>query len=1045
MKNMTLNAGQSKRIYIRGKVSTNFSEKRLLNAAMVSSPTFDNCFDWDDKDSRNVDTTSVYVENDLIAQAELIENFDNNRNDDIIGVCDNRSILSATNSSGTLGIDEYEWQPQEYVISDSTVTTGFNLSNVSDTTIMFTLIIRSGEKFKTAQVSVTISPKVSVDAGPDQKMNDGVPLVLNATGEGKNVTYVWSESLSFRNDSVLHPIINEPGVYRIYATDMHGCTAEDFVTIRVNQLFALNDILVVVSNVSQDGNVATNDYDPDGDSTFYDGIVYTGPFHGTIVGNLIGKNGAYTYKPDADYIGDDYFSYMVHDNNAPDLYVTAKVFIKVIDVDTINSPPVANHDVYFVNKNSYFESNLLANDYDFDGGSITLNINPVSKPTKGNLVLEPDGQFRYTTYSDEVGTDSFYYRISDNGNPTAWDTALVYIFIHKIEQENHKPVAVDDAYYAVVKTITGNVLTNDYDPDGNEIVFDPFVNIVSMHGNFSVDSYGNFEYTPGPDFEGTDQVIYTIHEKDGATIEGYKTTATIYFTSLSEKRYQTNLVVTKIGPEYVLSGETIQYTITAKDAGPTLANNVVISDTLFTGLTKLQYSEDGGVTWKIWNGTFEIDRMMLYDESEISIRAQLPDSIWAGLPDTFSVELPNTARVDHNMVESEPDNNVSTWITTVYQKVFANAGLDTMIGSCIAKYNLDASGSIGMGKLSYSWSPVTNLNNPSLINPAYTTTPGIRQKFTLTVSSDYNGLFLSDFDVDEVLVEVGNSPVANAGPEFWDQIDTVTLDGSDSWGEEPITYLWWKYDDENQQDSIGTTASVDIIKSGDYYLTITDRFGCSNTDETHVGYKYDPLVAVDDYIETPQQEQTPCIKVLRNDIIDPDDDFDLTLLMVTSQPKHGTIIENPNDSCFIYIPNQYYIGYDTFTYIVSTGFSFSDEATVVVNVLPRPAIVPEGFSPNGDNINDYLIIENIEKYEMNSIIIFNRWGNIVYQRSKYSNSEPWGGIANKGIRIGQGPVPAGVYLYILDLGDDEITREINGVEVNNRIKKGNIYVAADRR
>jgi gliding motility-associated-like protein len=299
-------------------------------------------------------------------------------------------------------------------------------------------------------------------------------------------------------------------------------------------------------------------------------------------------------------------------------------------------------------------------------------------------------------------------------------------------------------------------------------------------------------------------------------------------------------------------------------------------------------------------------------------------------------------------------------------------------------------------------------------------------------------------DTDDVWVEVAVSPVANAGPEFWDQIDTVTLNGSQSLGVGPLTYLWWQYDNKNQVVPLDTTVTIQVDRSGDYYLTITDRFGCTNTDETHVGYKYNPFIAVDDYIETPQQEPTVCIKVLRNDSIDPDDSYILSLLMVTQQPKHGTIVETPFDSCFTYTPEPYFIGNDTFTYIVSTAQGYSDEAIVVIKVLPRPAIVPEGFSPNGDGINDVLIIENIEKYELNSIVIFNRWGNVVYKKTKYSNSEPWDGVANKGIRIGHGPVPAGVYLYILDLGDDRVNREINGIKVNNRIVKGNIYVASDK-
>jgi uncharacterized repeat protein (TIGR01451 family)/gliding motility-associated-like protein len=1060
---LKLDAGLSRKIFIRGKVRTDTPYNRLINAAMVSSPSYDACFDWDDRETRNVDTASFFIENILIADAELIERSDGN-NDGIIGVCDNRSILSAANSKGTLGIDSYEWLPHKYVTSISAITTTLNLTGLSDTTIVFTLIIRSGEKSKVAYVPVTISPLLIADAGPDKKINEGEPFTIDATNsQGAGAIYTWWQGstpyLNFENGNSLHPIITNPGMYVMNAIDKHGCTDSDTVFVRENQLFAINDILVVITNTSLKGNVATNDFDPNGDSIYYTGVVLKGPLHGTLtanppgIGGVVGTNGAkisnngtYIYKPNNNYIGDDYFIYQVRDNNNPDLYVSGKVFIKVIDVDLVNSQPVANHDVFFVNKNSSITSNLLANDYDYDGGTIAIELNAVIQPRKGVLTLNPDGTFNYKPNFNEVGADSFYYRIRDNGNPVRFDTTMVFVYINKIEEDNHRPVAVDDAYYVVEKKITGNLLLNDYDPDGNGITLDQFVTVYPSQGNFVfTDSYGGFEYLPNPGFEGTDQLVYQIVEN--GTYDNFTSTATVYFTSLSEKRYHTDMVIAKSGPKNILSGNVIQYAITATSAGPTFANDVVIIDTISSELRNVEYSDDGGVTWNAWAGSYKIDRIELYDQAEIFIRALLPDTIWQGLPDTLSVDLPNTAWVNHDMTESKPGNNDSTWVTTVYQKVLANAGRDTLIGSCITAYRLDASGSIGMGTLQYLWSPSDDLNNAKLPNPLYTSKESGPHKFTVIVSSTYDKVFgnIIGSDTAEVWIEVANKPVADAGEEFWNVVDTVTLDGSGSFGEGPLAYKWYQYDKDNQVVVIDTTVSIDLYRSGDFYLEITDKYGCTNTHQTHIGYKFDPLIAVDDYAETNQQEPTICIKVLENDIIDSDDDFDLSLLTVNIQPKHGTIVETPGDSCFTYIPEPYYIGNDTFTYVVSTVYGFSDEANVVIRISEMPAKVPEGFSPNNDGINDFLIIENIEKYESNSLIIFNRWGNIVYKKSKYSNSEPWDGIANKGIRIGQGAVPAGIYLYILDLGDDKINKVVNDVVVNERIKKGNIYVATDNR
>ena len=82
---------------------------------------------------------------------------------------------------------------------------------------------------------------------------------------------------------------------------------------------------------------------------------------------------------------------------------------------------------------------------------------------------------------------------------------------------------------------------------------------------------------------------------------------------------------------------------------------------------------------------------------------------------------------------------------------------------------------------------------------------------------------------------------------------------------------------------------------------------------------------------------------------------------------------------------------------------------------PRDFFIPEGFSPNGDGINDVFVIRGIENYPDNTIIIFNRWGNKVFEASPYQNI--WNGRSTKGLRVGGNELPIGTYFYLLDLGD----------------------------
>jgi gliding motility-associated-like protein len=68
------------------------------------------------------------------------------------------------------------------------------------------------------------------------------------------------------------------------------------------------------------------------------------------------------------------------------------------------------------------------------------------------------------------------------------------------------------------------------------------------------------------------------------------------------------------------------------------------------------------------------------------------------------------------------------------------------------------------------------------------------------------------------------------------------------------------------------------------------------------------------------------------------------------------------------------------------------------------------FSPNGDGINDFLIISCLQNYPNNSIEIFDRYGNQVFKAVRYQNN--WNGTGKNG------DLPKGTYYYVLNLGDD---------------------------
>ena len=77
-------------------------------------------------------------------------------------------------------------------------------------------------------------------------------------------------------------------------------------------------------------------------------------------------------------------------------------------------------------------------------------------------------------------------------------------------------------------------------------------------------------------------------------------------------------------------------------------------------------------------------------------------------------------------------------------------------------------------------------------------------------------------------------------------------------------------------------------------------------------------------------------------------------------------------------------------------------------------LIPDGFSPNGDNINDVFDILYLDDLYPNfKLSIFNRYGNVVYEGDK--DSPKWDGTSKNTEVI----LPVGVYFYILEFNDGE--------------------------
>ena len=94
-----------------------------------------------------------------------------------------------------------------------------------------------------------------------------------------------------------------------------------------------------------------------------------------------------------------------------------------------------------------------------------------------------------------------------------------------------------------------------------------------------------------------------------------------------------------------------------------------------------------------------------------------------------------------------------------------------------------------------------------------------------------------------------------------------------------------------------------------------------------------------------------------------------------------------------------------------------DESTpVTLTGTAQALIIPDGFTPDGDGQNDNFVIQGISLYPDNKLIVYNRWGNIIYQQQNYANN--WNGVPNYK-SSNSDKVAQGTYYYILELNKDD--------------------------
>ena|GEM_PF-7015138 len=254
-------------------------------------------------------------------------------------------------------------------------------------------------------------------------------------------------------------------------------------------------------------NVLANDTDPNGDP-----LIVTQVSQASAGGSVqLGPDGTLLYTPRADFFGDDTFTYTIDDGNGGQ--ASAQVLVNVANV---NDAPTALDDSFSVSEDSLANQlNVLANDSIAPDSGETLSISDISRSTAGGQVaIDPSGQLIYTPSANFLGEDTFSYTVADGNGGHA--TAQVTVVVTNV---NDAPIAADDLYNVPGddKLHVLDVLSNDMDVDGDSLRITD-VSIANSGTEVTISPDQTQLFYRGPlDFEGRDQLSYTIEDNQGLT------------------------------------------------------------------------------------------------------------------------------------------------------------------------------------------------------------------------------------------------------------------------------------------------------------------------------------------------------------------------------------------------------------------------------------------------------------------------------------------------------------------------------------------------
>jgi autotransporter-associated beta strand protein len=184
-----------------------------------------------------------------------------------------------------------------------------------------------------------------------------------------------------------------------------------------------------------------------------------------------------------------------------------------------NEAPVAQPDSVVVAAETVTDIDVLANDADPNGDSLTIASAQNGAHGTTRIVFAQSGQrIQYNPASGFIGDDSFTYTVADGFGGSA--IGSVSVRVNEVGV-NRPPIAQQDqAVVAYSRAIEIDVLANDSDPDGDSLAIASVQNAASGTTTIVHSGRQKIRYNPTFGFVGNDTFTYSIADPLGGSAVG---------------------------------------------------------------------------------------------------------------------------------------------------------------------------------------------------------------------------------------------------------------------------------------------------------------------------------------------------------------------------------------------------------------------------------------------------------------------------------------------------------------------------------------------